>query len=82
MKRIYVLYNHDINEAIYASEDYGLLCEILCDTFMDDVKYQWYWDLNWSQYEIEDLPERAKMVWRDMLEWYNDYVYIEEVEVI
>lgn len=82
MKRIYVLYNMDTNEVIYASEDYDLLCEVMCDIFIDDVEYQWYWDSQWSIFETEDLGERAKMVWEDMLEWYNDYVIIKEVEVI
>lgn len=82
MKRIYVLYNFDTNEVLYASEDYDLLCEIMCDMFIADVEYQWYWDAQWNSCEEEDLSARAKMIWNDMFDWYNDYVEIKETEVI
>ena len=82
MKNIYILYNQDICETLCASEDRELLQEVMCDMFMEDVLFQWYWDLQWSVYEIKDLPERANMIWDDMIEWYWDYIIIEEVEVI
>lgn len=82
MKKVYILYNWESNEIIAASEDRDLINEILCDAFIDDVNYQWYWELMWSTYEIEDLPERAKMVWEDIIDWYDEYIGIYEEELI
>ena len=82
MKKVYILYNWDSNEVIAVSEDRDLINEIMCDAFMDDVEYQWYWDLSWSAYEIEELSERARMIWDDMLEWYDEYIGVYEEDVI
>ena len=81
-KKVYLLINEEINEIMCASEDKDFIREVMCDFFMDDVEYQWYWDLSWSVYEIEELGERAKMIWDDMLEWYDDFIHIQVIEVV
>ena len=84
MKKIYVLFNHDINEIMTASEDRDLLCELMCDYFIDDVNFQWYWEQQTSIIgdTYAERCETAKNIWDDFMDWYNTYIEIMETEVI
>ena len=84
MKKVYILYNSDIGDVIAVSENKTLLEELMCDYFIDDVNYEWYWRTNrslrpLSENEIADI---AVDVWDGMMEWYNDYMIIFKSEVI
>ena len=84
MKKIYVLFNHDVNEIMATSEDRDLLCELMCDYFMNDVNFEWYWEQ--QHRPIGDTYVKscktAKYVWDDIMDWYNNYVEIMESEII
>ena len=82
-KRLYLLVNEDINEVLYASEDRDFIRELMCDEFMADLMYEWYWHLIAIRYQgEEDLPQIAQMTWENMMEWYDDNIRIKVIEVI
>ena len=84
MKKVFILYNWDVNEIIAVSEDRDLLRELMCDYFLSDAYYQWYWEQMNPKVPLdpEVLPRKAKEVWIDIFEWYEDYMEIMEEEVI
>lgn len=82
MKKVYILYNWDNNEVIAVSEDRDLINEIMCDCFMDDLDYQWYWDQIYNTYETDNIYQIAKEVWDTTLEWYNEYIGVYEEDLI
>ena len=82
MNKVYVLYNWDSNEIIAISQDRGLIEEIMCDCFIDDLEYQWYWDQYYDSYKTNDPRKMAELIWTDMLEWYDGYIGIYEEVLI
>ena len=82
MKKVYILFNVDVEEVIAVSEDRGLIEEIAMDCFIDDVDYQWHWELQHANYTEEELPQRAQELWEDMMTWYTDYIVIFTQEVL
>ena len=82
MKRVYILFNVDVEEVIAVSEDRGLIEEIAMDCFIDDVNYQWYWESQYADYTKETLSKHAKELWEDMMTWYTDYIVIFTQEVL
>ena len=79
--KIYYLINDaDYSEICYSSYDRSLLEEIMYDEFFNDVMIQFYErvdTINW---------ERAcfwyNQIWQEMLDYYNDYISIQESEII
>lgn len=85
MKTVYILWNYDEDVALLASEDEGLLEEVLCDTYFEDAYYDFCWAVAspWSRsISVEDLPEYAHMAHKNTTEWYEDYMCILEIPVI
>ena len=85
MKKIYVLFNTDgANEIIAASEDRDFLCELMCDYFINDVNFQWYWEQQNGNIgdTYAEKCETAKNIWYDMIIWYDNYVDIFESEIV
>ena len=84
MKKVYILYNSDIGDVIAVSENKNLLEELMCDYFIDDVNYEWYWRINRSLHPLNEnkIHDIVIDVWDEMMEWYNDYMLIFESEVI
>lgn len=81
-KNVYILVNEDINEMICASEDRDFVREVMCDCFINDVTFSWYWYLNTIRYRDEKLPQIAQETWEDMMAWYDDFMRIRVVEVV
>lgn len=80
MKKVYVVFNADISEVMFVTEDRALAEEYMMDAFIADVLYQWYWD---QQYDSQFNPNKAaKTIWDDIMDWYAGYVGIFESEVI
>ena len=82
MKKVYILFNDDIGEIVDVSEDEDLLREIMCDYFMDDVEYQFYFEQQYNDIEVDRACLWARELWEDMMDWYTKYMYIIEKEVI
>ena len=84
MKTVYVLWNYDEDTPIFASEDKGLVEEILCDLYFEDAYYDFCWKVA-SPYvrpiNVEDLPEYVSMAHEDITGWYEDYMGILEIPV-
>ena len=59
MKKVYILFNYDVNEVILATEDKEFAQECMCDCFMADVEYQWYWEQQYRSLENENLQQLA-----------------------
>lgn len=81
-KTVYMLVNEDINEIMCASEDKDFIREVMCDYFMDDLMYEWYWHLTVIRHTPEEIPQIAQMTWENMMEWYDDNMRIRAVEVV
>lgn len=82
MKKVYILFNYDVNEVILVTEDKGFAQECMCDCFMADVEYQWYWEQQYRSLENETIEQTAHDIWNDMLNWYEDYIGIIEEDLI
>ena len=82
MKKVYILFNYDVSEIVLVSEDRDFVRECLCDCFMADVDYQWYWEQMHTTCNPKSINETARDIWNDMLQWYEDYMGIIEEEVI
>lgn len=82
MKKVYILFNYDVNEVILATEDKEFAQECMCDCFMADVEYQWYWEQQYRSLENENIQQLAYDIWNDMIIWYNDYIGIIEEDLI
>ena len=82
MKKVYILFNYDVNEVILATEDKEFAQECMCDCFMADVEYQWYWEQQYRSLENENIKQLAYDIWNDMIIWYNDYIGIIEEDLI
>lgn len=82
-KRVYLLVNKDSDEIICASEDKNFVNEVMCDCFMDDLMYEWYWYLTTIKYDKNcKLPSIAQNVWENIMEWYDDFMRIRVIEVV
>lgn len=79
MKTIYILEDYDAGELIFASEDEGLLEEIMCDMFFEFIQEEF--NIRQPYYRKSDT-ELMGEIWEDMMEFFCDYMGIEEVEVI
>ena len=79
--KIYYLINDaDYSEICYSSYDKSLLEEIMYDEFFNDVMIQFYEcikTLNWKR-----ACFWYNRIWEEMLAYYDDYVHIEESEII
>lgn len=82
-KRVYLLVNKDSDEIICASEDKNFVNEVMCDCFMDDLMYEWYWYLTTIKYDKNfELPNIAQNIWENIMEWYDDFMHIRVIEVV
>ena len=82
MKKVYILFNYDINEVVLVSEDKEFVQECMCDCFMADVEYQWYWEQQYHSFETEDIKQIARDIWDDIIIWYDNYMDIIEEDLI
>lgn len=82
MKKVYILFNSDTNEVMAVSEDKEFVQELMYDSFMNDVEYEWYWTQQYTDIDVDKACEIAKDIWDSIEDWYNNYVYIFESEVI
>jgi len=78
---IYHLVNdEDYGEVCLSSTDKGLLEEIMCDSFMNDVLNEFNIQMAFSC--GEDRQKNAQNAWKCILDYYNTYIYITESELI
>jgi len=78
---IYHLVNdEDYGEVYLSSTDKGLLEEIMCDNFMNDVLHEFNIQMAFSC--VKDGQKNAQSVWEYELDYYDNYVYITESELI
>lgn len=79
MSKVYIIFNLDTGQPECVTKDKQLAQEYLCDYFMNDVLYEWYWA---QQYDKDFNPKHdARDIWYANLDWYNTYVEIFESEV-
>lgn len=78
---IYHLVNdEDYGEVCLSSTDKGLLEEIMCDEFMEDVLNEFNIQMAFSC--VQDGKKNAQNAWEYVLDYYDNYVYITESELI
>lgn len=77
MKMYHFVNDEDQTEIIYSSTDESLIQECICDSFMEDLWYEFY-----DVLDFLEPTEAAKDAWDRTLEWYRYYVYILESEMI
>ena len=82
MKKVYILFNYDVNEVVLVSEDKEFVQECMCDCFMADVEYQWYWEQQYHCLENENIKQIARDIWDDIIIWYDNYMDIIEEDLI
>ena len=76
MDKIYLLWNYDSEQCIYASPDRALIEELCYDMYMEDCFYDYCHSLRWD-YHV--APEE---IFEDMDEFYDNYISIMEVPLI
>lgn len=74
---MYCLVNFDANELIASSGDRGILEELMLDMFFEDVYDEFCWNVGWPDSMAPEIL--ANDAWYTMLDWYSDYISIEEV---
>lgn len=82
---MYIWWNYEQSSPVIASEDKGLLEELMCDAYFDDAYYDFctrVFSPLLNPISIEDLPEEAHMVHQEVTHWYNAYMDIVRVEVV
>ena len=77
MKMYHFVSDEDQTEIIYSSTDESLIQECICDSFMEDLWYEFD-----DVLDFLEPAEAAKDAWDRVLEWYRYYVYILESEMI
>ena len=77
MKMYHFINDEDQTEIVYSSTDESLIQECICDSFMEDLWYEFN-----DVLDFMEPAEAAKDAWDRTLEWYNLYVYILESEMI
>lgn len=73
MDKIYLLWNYDSEQCIYASPDRALIEELCYDMYMEDCFYD---------YCHRDYHVAPEEIFEDMDEFYNNYISIMEVPLI
>lgn len=79
MKKIYILYDTDNYEVIATSFNVGILEEIICDMFFEEIQWEYYF--NYFYYTSNE-SERTSKSWQKALERSMNYLVIYESEVI
>ncbi len=79
MKTVYVMWNYDGDEVMFASEDKELVQEMMYDFFIDDALEAFGWEYHERDYKS---PAPVSQFIEDTLDWYRDYVTILEIPVI
>lgn len=77
MKAYHFVNDEDQTEIIYSSTDESLIQECICDSFMVDLWYEFY-----DVLDFMEPAEAAKDAWDRTLDWYNNFIYITESELI
>ena len=80
-KIYYFINDADYAEICYSSYDKSLLEEIMYDEFFNDVICETYYRSRIYD-SIEEIKSIFNETWEDMLCYYNDYIHIEESEII
>ncbi len=79
-KIYYFINDADYAEICYSSYDKSLLEEIMYDEFFYDVMVQFY-----ERVDTTDWKRACfwyNQIWEEMLWYYNDYISIQESEII
>lgn len=71
MKTVYVMWNYDNDEALFASEDKELVQEMMYDFMIEDAHFKH----NFCSYPIKDIIE-------DTWEYYCEFITIIEIPVV
>ena len=79
MKTVYVMWNYDTDEAMFASEDKELVQEMMYDFLINDALYAFGWEYHERDYQF---PAPISQLIEDTLDWYRDYVVILEIPVV
>ena len=79
MKTVYVLWNYDGDEVMFASEDKELVQEMMYDFFIEDAMSAYGWEYHERDYKF---PAPISQLIGDVLDWYRDYVEIIEIPVV
>ena len=77
MKMYHFINDEDQTEIVYSSTDESLIQECICDSFMEDLWYEFN-----DVLDFMEPAEAAKDAWDRTIEWYNLYVYVLESEMI
>ena len=77
MKAYHFVNDEDSFEIVYSSTDLSLIQECICDSFMEDLAYEFD-----NMLDCMEPAEAAKDAWDVTMDWYNNFIYITESEFI
>ena len=80
MQKVYMVWNDESRDPLFATTDLSLAQEMMCDYFMADLEYEWYWQQKWTPYD--DPAELAQMVWENMIEWYDENMFLCSTDLL
>lgn len=78
MKTVYVMWNYDGDEPMFASEDLNLVQSLMYDFMIEDAMQSFGWEYHERDYKF---PAPIEDLIRDTKEWYDDYVTIIAIPV-
>lgn len=73
MDYIYMMWNYDSDEVMFASHDEASVEEMMYDFMMDDIQNEYGWEYHQHDYAF---PRPIEDIVNDIWEWYNEYVGI------
>jgi hypothetical protein len=79
MKTVYVMWNYDGGEVMFASEDKELVQEMMYDFFIEDAMGAYGWEYHERDFKF---PAPISKIMEEVLGWYRDYVTILEIPVV
>lgn len=80
MNTKYILFNIDTEDAIFCSNDEGLLEEIMCDLFLEETYYNFCWRTTYENYN--NIYELAAETWAEDIDYWITYVDILKTQEI
>ena len=78
MKEIYVILNFDNDDIVTATDSYERAQEIVLDMYMDDLYYEFLWNVNYCGWTAAESYIDAKDCIDD---YYRNYIVIQKVNI-
>ena len=78
MKEVYIIVNYDNLEVLSASTNYNTIQENILDMYMDDLYYDFLWNVNYHGMTAAEAYSDAR---ENIDDYYRNYMVIDKVRL-